>query len=124
MGLSQNGQYLYLAVIDGRQTGYSIGVTDSDAAQLLITLGAYESLNLDGGGSTALVQSDGMGGAAVINNPSGGTERYDGNNFGVFAQALPVPEPSSVLQTGTSLLLLAFIGCFRGAGRRWGNGSV
>jgi hypothetical protein len=52
-------------------------------------------LNLDRGGSTALVRSDGQGGAIVVNRPSGGTERYDGNNFGVFANALPVPEPGS-----------------------------
>jgi exopolysaccharide biosynthesis protein len=118
VGLSQDGQYLYLAVIDGRQPGYSAGVTDSDAARLLIDLGSYEGINLDGGGSTALVQSDGKGGAAVINSPSGGAERFDGNNLGVFAESLPVPEPSSGLLAGMSLLLLTACSRFRGTGRR------
>ena len=78
-------------------------MTNSDAAQLLITLGSYQGLNLDGGGSTTLVQSNGMGGAAIINRPSGGTERYDGNSFGVYALALPVPEPSAVALMITAL---------------------
>ena len=97
VGLSQNGQFLYLIAIDGRQTGYSVGTTTSDEAALMIDLGVYEGLNLDGGGSTALVQS-GPGGADLINSPSGSfgvPERLDGNNLGVFASALPTPEPST-----------------------------
>lgn len=103
VGLSQDGRSLYLAVIDGRQPGYSVGVTNSDAAQLLIALGSYQGLNLDGGGSTTLVQSNGTRGATIINRPSGGTERYDGNSFGVYALALPVPEPSAVAMLLTAL---------------------
>ncbi|MBV8886345.1 MAG: phosphodiester glycosidase family protein [Chroococcidiopsidaceae cyanobacterium CP_BM_RX_35] len=94
VGLSQDGRYLYLIAIDGRQPSYSAGVTTSDAADLLLTLGAYQGVNLDGGGSTALVKSDDKGGAYIINRPSGGTERYVGNNLGVFADPLSVPEPS------------------------------
>jgi hypothetical protein len=103
-GISADDKYLYLAVIDGRQPGYSVGVTTSDAADLMIALGAYDAINLDGGGSTALVRSDGEGGAIVINRPSGGTERYDGNNLGVFALALPVPEPPSFAIVAMGLL--------------------
>ncbi|MBV8795882.1 MAG: phosphodiester glycosidase family protein, partial [Hyphomicrobiales bacterium] len=98
VGLSQNGQFLYLIAIDGRQTGYSVGTTTSDEAALMIDLGVYEGLNLDGGGSTALVQSGPDGGADLINSPSGSfgvPERLDGNNLGVFASALPTPEPST-----------------------------
>ena len=104
-GISMDGKYLYLAVIDGRQPGYSIGVTTSDAADLMIALGAYDALNLDGGGSTALVRSDSAGGAVVINRPSGGVERYNGNNFGIFANALDVPEPGSM-----GLVAVALVG--------------
>ena len=54
-------------------------------------------LNLDGGGSTALVQA-GAGGPVLIDSPSGSfgvVERLDGNNLGVFASALATPEPST-----------------------------
>jgi exopolysaccharide biosynthesis protein len=54
----------------------------------MISLGASRALNLDGGGSTTMTRSDGHGGAIVLNRPSGGTERYVGNNFGVFAKPL------------------------------------
>jgi len=113
VGLSQDGRYLYLVAIDGRQPSYSAGVTTSDAADLLLSLGAYEGLNLDGGGSTALVQSDGKGGAEIINRPSGGTERYNGNNLGVFAAPLPVPEPSY-----SAVFVTGFVSLFASAARR------
>jgi len=107
VGLSQDGRYLYLAVVDGRLPGYSAGVTTSDEANLLLSIGAYQGLNLDGGGSTVLVQSE-AGIPVAIDQPSGGTERYDGNSFGVYANALPVPEPSSIfiIATGVAGLLV------------------
>jgi Phosphodiester glycosidase/PEP-CTERM motif len=107
LGLSQDGRFLYLIAIDGRQPGYSVGVTTSDEAALMIDLGVYEGLNLDGGGSTALVQAGPGGSADLIDRPSGSfgvVERLDGNNLGVFASALPTPEPS------TWVMLLAGIG--------------
>jgi len=85
VGVSQDGQFLYLAAIDGRQPGYSDGTSLVETADLMLALGAENALNLDGGGSTALVQSDGHGGAFDLNRPSGGTERFDGNNLGVNA---------------------------------------
>jgi Phosphodiester glycosidase/PEP-CTERM motif len=107
LGLSQDGRFLYLIAIDGRQPGYSVGVTTSDEAALMIDLGVYEGLNLDGGGSTALVQAGPGGSADLIDRPSGSfgaVERLDGNNLGVFASALPTPEPS------TWVMMLAGIG--------------
>src|SRR3984885_14753546 len=98
VGLSKDGRFLYLIAIDGRQPGYSIGTTTSDEAALMLDLGVYEGLNLDGGGSTALVQAGPGGSPDLIDSPSGSfgvVERLDGNNLGVFASALPTPDPST-----------------------------
>jgi hypothetical protein len=53
-GLSADGNILYLLVVDGRRPS-SAGVTEAELALLLQRLGAYDGLNFDGGGSTALV---------------------------------------------------------------------
>jgi len=102
-GVSQDGRTLYLLTLDGRQAGYSVGATLAETGDVLVALGVYAGVNLDGGGSTAAVRSNGSGGAIVLNRPSGGTERFDAASFGVFA--LPVPEPSSVV-----LVVVAVIG--------------
>jgi hypothetical protein len=94
VGVSQNGQYLYLLAADGRST-QSPGITDLNAGQVLAQLGAYNGLNLDGGGSTAMVASNGSGGTTVLDIPSGGTERLDGNNLAVFAKPLVTPPVST-----------------------------
>ncbi len=88
-GVSKDGRYLYLVVIDGRQPGHSVGATTEETAALLESLGAYDALNLDGGGSTTLVFDDGEGNARIVNRPihryRPGTERVSGNHLGVFA---------------------------------------
>jgi uncharacterized protein YgiM (DUF1202 family)/GH25 family lysozyme M1 (1,4-beta-N-acetylmuramidase) len=68
-GLNQNGRWLFLAVIDGRQPGYSLGATFPDLADFLISLGVYTGLNLDGGGSSAMVVESILGGPFVLNSP-------------------------------------------------------
>ncbi len=65
VGISANGRRVYLVTVDGRQEGYSVGMTLPELAQLMLELGAYQALNLDGGGSTTLVV-DGQ----VVNRPS------------------------------------------------------
>jgi hypothetical protein len=105
VGLSQNGEYLYLMAIDGRQAGYSVGVTQSEEAALMYALGAWNAVNFDGGGSTALVVQGTDGTPDVLNRPSGGAERYDGANLGVYAAPLqPVPLPPAVALFGSGLL--------------------
>jgi exopolysaccharide biosynthesis protein len=79
--------------IDGRQPGYSEGATTAETAEWMRKLGAYNALNLDGGGSTALVIEGPDGAPAVLNRPCGppvGVERRVANHLGVFAQRLKV----------------------------------
>ena len=95
LGISGDGRYLFLLVIDGRRSGHSEGATLSEVADWLLRLGASEGLNLDGGGSTALVRAEGER-FVLLNLPSGVAlgssgkveQRSNGNNFGVFAQPL------------------------------------
>jgi exopolysaccharide biosynthesis protein len=88
VGLSQDGRFLYVVVIDGRQPGYSVGTTSTETAEIMLAFGAYTAINLDGGGSTDLVEDNGHGGATIVNKPSGGAERFDANQLGI--RALPL----------------------------------
>ena len=67
-GISANGEFLYLLVIDGRRAG-SIGVTEMEIALLLRYLGAWDGINFDGGGSSALVLRYPDGKARPVNTP-------------------------------------------------------
>ena len=89
VGLSQDGRFLYLAVIDGRITGYSLGTTNAQSAALMLAVGCYSALNLDGGGSTEMVRADVLGKPYIVNIPSGGAERFDAAALGVYALPLP-----------------------------------
>jgi exopolysaccharide biosynthesis protein len=89
VGLSKNGRYLYLAIIDGRVTGYSTGTTNAQSAALMLALGCDSALNLDGGGSSEMIRADTIGKPFIVNNPSGGAERFDAAALGVYAQPLP-----------------------------------
>ena len=79
-------QRLLLAVIDGRQPGYSVGMTLRQTAELLQSLGAQRAINLDGGGSSAMIVRDHTTGALrVRNKPSDPTgERAVGNALAVL----------------------------------------
>lgn len=76
IGMSRDGKTLIMMVVDGR--GLSVGVTTEMLADLMLRAGAWEALNLDGGGSSTMYTSV----AGVRNWPSDGRERKVGN--GVF----------------------------------------
>jgi Phosphodiester glycosidase/FlgD Ig-like domain len=59
-----------MVVVDGRQSGYSVGMTTFEMAQTMVRLGAVRAMQLDGGGSSTLA-FDGV----VLNKPSDGRER-------------------------------------------------
>lgn len=59
-----------VVVADGRQDGYSIGMTLPELQDVFLSLDAKTAINLDGGGSTEMWFN-----GQIINQPSGGTER-------------------------------------------------
>jgi len=67
-GISADGRYLYLLVIDGRQLR-SIGATEEETALLLLSLGSWEGINFDGGGSSTLALRFPNGKVKVMNTP-------------------------------------------------------
>ncbi len=90
LGVSQTGDSIIMMVIDGRTT-QSAGVRTSMLADVMRYAGAYEALNVDGGGSSTLY-TQGLG---VRNNCSDGKERAVGN--AIFA-VLEAPENNEVAE--------------------------
>ena len=60
-----NDKYLYLAVADGRQPGFSIGIRLSEMADFMAELGCQESIDMDGGQSTGLMLN-----GVLVNHPT------------------------------------------------------
>ena len=91
LGISARGDRVWLVVTDGRQTGYSEGATLAEMAELLQGLGAVNAINLDGGGSSAMIYNDPALGLRQLNRPiqSGvpGKERPVATHIGVFTVA-------------------------------------
>ncbi|MFG1943368.1 phosphodiester glycosidase family protein [Nonomuraea sp. NPDC048826] len=73
VGTTRNGS-LIVATIDGRKPGVTVGANFIEAAQFMRWLGATQAINLDGGGSTAMVVKN-----KVVNQPSDGRERAVGD---------------------------------------------
>jgi len=90
VAVAARGRRLLLITIDGRQPGYSVGTTNRESARVALELGATEAINLDGGGSTAMVVARYDGGATrfeVVNRPSDPQgERAVGNALVVVRQ--------------------------------------
>lgn len=73
IGYSKDLTKVYFVVVDGRQSS-SAGMTLPELAELMLNIGSYNAINLDGGGSSTMyVQGE------IKNNPSDGTERAVSN---------------------------------------------
>ncbi len=80
VGVSADGQTVFLAVVDGRRS-HSRGISLANLARLLAGLGASRAINLDGGGSAAMYLATKKG---VVNSPADRREREVLNHIGVF----------------------------------------
>ena len=67
-GVSQDGRFLYLLVVDGRRAA-SAGSTEEETAYLLYALGSHNGINFDGGGSSALAMRLPDGSIKAVNTP-------------------------------------------------------
>jgi len=90
LGFSQDSTKLYLFTVDGRQVGFSAGMSLFELAKYMLEWKVYQGINLDGGGSTTMVV-----GGNVVNRPSDASgERSVGNALMVVSTA-----PTGVLSS-------------------------
>jgi hypothetical protein len=88
VGQRADGRIILVAV-DGRQPGYSTGMTNFELAQTMVRLGAVTASALDAGGSTTLA-FDGK----LLNRPSDpGGERRVADGLFVFYYGVHAPAP-------------------------------
>ncbi|HEY3501456.1 MAG TPA: phosphodiester glycosidase family protein [Actinocatenispora sp.] len=87
VGFSKDGSRMYLLTVDGKQTD-SVGITVPEMARMMAEMGAYNAVNIDGGGSsTLLARQPGTDTLAMENSPSDGSERPVANGLAVTAPA-------------------------------------
>jgi hypothetical protein len=86
VGITADNKLVMMAV-DGRETGYSEGLTMVETANFMMSYGAVDAIDLDGGGSTTMVMNyyGDQTASQVLNVPSDGSERSVGDNLAVFA---------------------------------------
>jgi hypothetical protein len=115
IGINAKGEVLLFA-IDGRQPGYSMGITLDEFAEFMVSQGVITGLNLDGGGSTTLgIRLPGDDGVTMVNRGADGSERAVGNSLILFSTAaagplaqIAVRPQSAVVLSGSHVEYAAF----------------
>ena len=69
IGYYEPGHYVFV-VVDGRQKGYSVGLTMTQLSKLMYNLGCKEAYNLDGGDTAVMIFDD-----EIVSQPSNGGRR-------------------------------------------------
>lgn len=88
IGVKSDGKIVAIAV-DGRQAGFSEGISLRDLATMMKEMGVVNALNLDGGGSTTFAtRKPGEEGVSLVNSPSDGKERANANGL-LFVSTAP-----------------------------------
>ncbi len=69
MGTSVDQRWLYWMVVDGKQPGYSEGLSADEASDIMGELGVSDAIRMDGGASTTLAVSGSWLGGNILNRP-------------------------------------------------------
>jgi len=98
-GVSQNGKRVLLVGVEGKSED-SVGLDLDQLSSLLVHLGAWRALNLDGGGSATMVARP-LGAWEVrrVFRPEEGYERYVVNGLGIYTEAPPGELKGLILDT-------------------------
>lgn len=95
IGINKENTEVLLVTIDGRNNS-SIGMSEQELAEFMRSIGCYQALNLDGGGSTTMgIKYSGDEKTTVVNSPSDGKERPIVSGVGIKTNA-PVSEPNYI----------------------------
>ena len=98
-GISADKRYLYILGVDGRQSGWSMGMTCQEAGLWLMAAGASDAINMDGGGSTTLIywneKDNDM--VSLCRHNLAKYERVVGSNFGIILRK-STPDRKSYLE--------------------------
>ncbi len=127
VGVDRKGETLWIVVVDGRQTGVSAGITLVELASLFLSLGAWDALNLDGGGSSTFVLEDQASRHFVVNRPVGRgkpqTLRQVANNLGFYLPGTP-PAVQSGADDSLRDAVIRLAASRRGGGYQWKGDGV
>lgn len=117
IGVNKDSTELILVTLDGRDTSFK-GVSQEMFGAILRDLGAYNAVNLDGGGSTTMaIKPLGETKSKVVNKPSEGSERSVVNGVGVFSNApkgelgyieVSIAEPKMFVNTTRNIGIKAY----------------
>lgn len=108
MAILQGGRQLLLVTVDGRSATHR-GITQTELAQLLVNMGAFQAINLDGGGSTQMmVRQPHQSSLHIANHPSDGWERSIYNGIGIVKKTDPKDQrlkDFTLLPTATEMVI-------------------
>lgn len=98
VGSTANGYILLLVTVDKSQG--SIGVTQTELARIMMSLGAHNAIALDGGGSTTMVARPwGSKDVKIVNIPSDSSPRSVADAIGIFSIMPPAPLEGFIIDT-------------------------
>lgn len=117
IGFNKDNTEMIMVTIDGRHKDY-VGVKQTELSDIMIGLGAYNAVNMDGGGSTTMgVDFLRNSNITIVNIPSDGRERKIASGVGVFntspvsnnvEEIEIIPEQGSVFNNTEVALKLKF----------------
>ncbi len=111
VGVMEDGKTVILLATDGRQTNCR-GLSQTELAELMISLGAKKAINLDGGGSTTFVTKDANGEFKTQNSVSSlravstGIAAVDKGIRGTIAKTGELSADKKVVLAGDSIRLI------------------
>ncbi len=97
VAVDKSGKRVFMATVDSGRKGAREGMTMQEFANYLVSLGAYQAINLDGGGSTTMgARIPGNVYPTLVNIPSGGSQRLVPTILEAVSTA-PYSTPSTIV---------------------------
>ncbi|MEK3883909.1 stalk domain-containing protein [Paenibacillus sp. PL2-23] len=104
IGYSKDGTKVYM--ITSEKSGSNTGVSLKELQQIMVQLGVYKGVNLDGGGSTTMTERPlGSTGVQLAHPTQEGSQRAVANGIGVFTTA-PQGALKGMVVGGPAIMLL------------------